>query len=104
MLEYPKCVRVGCSVVPRLVVFGRRSAELQWGEISRGVCSWWRGAEGTVSERAHACVSGTVQVQDRGVAEEDAVMSEYWTALQIFSNHRFEPKKLPMCAGVTWLW
>lgn len=38
-----------------------------------------RGAEGHGERagRADACVSGTVQVQDRGVAEEDAIMAGY---------------------------
>lgn len=58
-----------------------------------------RGAEGTVSKWAHVCTSGTVGVQGHGVAEEDAGMTKYWTALQIFSSHQSEPMKMPVCAG-----
>lgn len=48
-----------------------------------------------MSEQAHVCLSGTVQVQDRGVAEEDAVMVLDSTAA--ISSH--EPVKMAVCAG-----
>lgn len=87
---------VGCSSVPCLVggqqsCSGERSVKVS---VPDG-----RGAEGTVNKRAHACTSGTVQVRDCGAAEEDAVMADYWTALQIFSTHQSEPMKMPVCAG-----
>lgn len=89
-------MRAAGSAVPCLVggqqsYSGGRSVEVS---VPDG-----RGAEGTVSKRAHACISGTVQVQGCGVAEEDAGMSEYWTALQIFSSRQSEPMKMPVCSG-----
>lgn len=71
-------------VLAAVLLSGRRSAEVcvttysgeRSVEVSVPGC---RGAEGMVSELrgADACVGGTVQVQDRGVAEEDSIMAGY---------------------------
>lgn len=49
-----------------------------------------------MSRRAHACLSGTVQVQDRGVAEEDAAMVLDSTAA-ISSHEPVKMAELPGC-------
>lgn len=86
-----KCVHLNVGVSGVCVcwlqccsLFVRRSAEVRVttysDERSAEVCvPGCRGAEGHGERagRADACVSGTVQVQDRGVAEEDAIMAGY---------------------------